>query len=38
MALDPFSGSLYLFCNQNHKLLKALYWNRNEFYLNPEKA
>ena len=33
MALDPFSGSLYLFCNQSRKLLKALYWDRNGFCL-----
>ena len=33
MELDPFSGSLYVFCNQNRKLLKALYWDRNGFCL-----
>ena len=31
MHLDPFSGSLYLFCNRNHRLLKLLYWDRNGF-------
>jgi transposase len=31
MGLDPFSGSLYLFCNRNRKLLKLLYWDRNGF-------
>jgi len=31
MNLDPFSGSLYLFCNRNHRLLKLLYWERNGF-------
>ena len=30
---DPFSGSLYLFCNRNRKLLKVLYWERNGFCL-----
>ena len=33
MAQDPFSGSLYLFCNRTHKNLKALYWDRNGFCL-----
>jgi transposase len=31
LKLDPFSGSLYLFCNRNRKLLKLLYWDRNGF-------
>ena len=33
MELDPFSGHLYLFCNHNRKLLKAVYWDRNGFCL-----
>jgi hypothetical protein len=33
MSQDPFSGSLYLFCNRTHKNPKALYWNRNGFCL-----
>jgi transposase len=33
MELDPFSGSLYLFCNQSLMLVKALYWDRNGFCL-----
>ena len=31
MAKDPFSGSLFLFCNRGRKLLKAIYWDRNGF-------
>jgi transposase len=31
LKLDPFSGSLYLFCNRNRRLLKLLYWDRNGF-------
>jgi transposase len=31
LKLDPFSGSLYLFCNRNRRLLKLLYWERNGF-------
>jgi transposase len=30
---DPFSGSLFLFCNKQRKLLKILYWERNGFCL-----
>jgi transposase len=31
MAKDPFSGSLFLFCNRGRKLLKAIYWDRTGF-------
>ena len=34
MAGEPFSGNLYLFCNKDRKLLKAIYWDRNGFWLN----
>jgi transposase len=30
-GMDPFSGSLYLFCNKNRKLLKLLYWDQSGF-------
>ena len=30
---DPFSGSVYLFCNRERKLLKAVYWDRTGFWL-----
>ncbi len=30
---NPLSGNLYVFCGRNHKLLKALYWDRNGFCL-----
>ena len=33
MVQDPFSGSLFLFCNKTRKLLKALYWDRSGFCL-----
>jgi transposase len=33
MGQDPLSGNLYLFSNQDHRLLKALYWDRNGFCL-----
>jgi len=34
MAGEPFSGNIYLFCNRGRKLLKALWWDRNGFWLS----
>ena len=28
---NPFSGSLFLFCNKQRTHLKAIYWDRNGF-------
>lgn len=33
MALDPFSGYLFAFCNRKRNILKILYWDRNGFCL-----
>jgi len=33
MELDPFSGSVFVFCNRRRSTLKALYWDRNGFCL-----
>jgi transposase len=33
LRLDPFSGHLFVFCNQGHTILKVLYWDRNGFCL-----
>ena len=33
MELDPFSNSLFLFCNKRRNIFKALYWDRNGFWL-----
>jgi transposase len=33
MLCDPFSGSVYLFCNRERKLLKAVYWDKTGFWL-----
>ena len=30
---EPFSGNIYLFCNKERKLLKAVWWERNGFWL-----
>lgn len=31
--LDPFSDSMYCFCNKGHNKLKILYWDGNGFWL-----
>jgi transposase len=33
LRLDPFSGHLFVFCNQSRTILKVLYWDRNGFCL-----
>jgi transposase len=33
MKQDPFSGSVYVFCNRERKLLKAVYWDKTGFWL-----
>ena len=37
MAGEPLSGNVYLFCNRERKLLKAIYWDRNGFWLNQKR-
>jgi transposase len=33
MAGEPFSGDVYLFCNRGRRLLKAVWRDRNGFWL-----
>jgi transposase len=33
MSGEPFSGNVYLFCNRERRLLKAIYWDRNGFWM-----
>lgn len=33
MSADPFSGSLFLFCNRQRDLLKAVWWDNTGFWL-----
>ena len=37
MKQDPFNGSVYIFCNRERKLLKAVYWDKNGFWLNQKR-
>jgi len=37
MAGEPFSGNVYLFCNREKKLLKAVWWERNGFWLSQKR-
>lgn len=37
LSLDPFSGSLFLFCNQRRTILKIVYWDLNGFCLWMKK-
>jgi len=34
---EPFSGDVYLFCNRGRKLLKAIWWDRNGFWLSQKR-
>jgi transposase len=37
MESEPFGGNVYLFCNRERKLLKALWWDRNGFWLSQKR-
>ena len=37
MRENPGSGSLFLFCNREKKLLKGLWWDRNGFWLAQKR-
>jgi len=37
MKQDPFSGSVYMFCNREQKLLKAVYWDKTGFWLSQKR-
>jgi len=33
MAMNPFSGDLFVFCNRRRNMIKILYWDKNGFCL-----
>jgi len=37
MKQDPFSGNVFLFCNSERKLLKAVYWDKTGFWLSQKR-
>ena len=37
MGQNPFSGSVYIFCNHDRKLLKAVYWDNSGFWLSQKR-
>jgi transposase len=37
MRGEVFSGDVYLFCNQERKLIKALWWDRNGFWISQKR-
>jgi transposase len=37
MAGEPFSGDIYLFCNRERRLVKAVWWDRNGFWLSQKR-
>ena len=37
MEQDPLNGSVYIFCNRDRKLLKAVYWDKTGFWLSQKR-
>ena len=37
MELDPFSGSIFMFCSRDRKLIKAVYWDKSGFWLSQKR-
>jgi len=37
MKKDPFSGSVYIFCNRERELIKAVYWDKTGFWLSQKR-
>jgi transposase len=37
MGGEPFSGNVYLFCNRERKLLKAVWWDKSGFWLSQKR-
>jgi transposase len=37
MKGNPFSESVFLFCNKDRKLLKAIWWDKSGFWLSQKR-
>jgi transposase len=37
MSGEVFSGNVYLFCNRERRLLKAIWWDKNGFWLSQKR-
>ena len=37
MSGEPFSVSVYLFCNRERRLLKAIWWDKTGFWLSQKR-
>jgi transposase len=37
MRGEPLSGNVYLFCNRDRKLIKAVYWDKTGFWLSQKR-
>jgi len=37
MSGEPFSGNVYLFCNKDRKLIKAVWWDNTGFWLSQKR-
>jgi transposase len=37
MGQDPLSGSVFLFCNRERKLLKVIWWDKTGFWLSQKR-
>jgi transposase len=37
MEGEAFSGNVYIFCNHERKLLKAVYWDKTGFWLSQKR-
>ena len=37
MSGELFSGDIYVFCNKERRLIKALWWEKNGFWLSQKR-
>jgi len=37
MKHDPFNGSVFIFCNGERSLIKAVYWDKTGFWLSQKR-